>query len=177
MLALADYLFYFLGLLAFFSAIGVITAQNPIYSALYLAVTMLGIAGLFVNLDAWFVAGVQLIVYAGAVLVLFVMVIMLFDLKTEVQAFSRGLVSGFLKLVAAGVILGLVAGSIYMSAETIFAPPPAEPGKMTDITKLLANTLFTKYIFAFEVMGLLLLVIAVGAVTLSRISGGTHADN
>ncbi|MCM2281160.1 MAG: NADH-quinone oxidoreductase subunit J [Bdellovibrionaceae bacterium] len=177
MLELADYTFYFLAALVLISGIAVITAQNPIFSALWLALTMIGVAGIFVSLDAWFVAGVQLIVYAGAVMVLFVMVIMLFDLRHEIHAFSRGILSGFLKLASAGIVLGLIVGTVYRSAETVFAPPPVETDKMADVTKALANTLFTKYIFSFEVIGVLLLVIAIGAVTLSRIRGGTHASH
>jgi NADH-quinone oxidoreductase subunit J len=177
MLALADYVFYFLASVTFVSAVGVISAQNPIFSALWLALSMVGVAAIFISLDAWFVAGVQLIVYAGAVMVLFTMVIMLFDLKKEINVFTRGALSGFLKLAAAGMTLGLIAGSIYMSAETVFAPPPAETEKMADVTKQLANTIFTKYIFSFEVIGVLLLVIAIGAVTLSRVSGGSHAND
>lgn len=175
MLELADYTFYFLALVTLVSGIAVITARNPIFSALWLALAMTAVAGIFVSLEAWFVAGVQLIVYAGAVMVLFVMVIMLFDLRHELHAFSRGALSGFLKLASAGLLLGLVAGAIYYSAETVFAPPPVETEKMGDVTKALANTLFTKYLFSFEVIGILLLVIAIGAVTLSRIQGGTHA--
>lgn len=177
MLELADYTFYFLALVTLISGVAVITSQNPIYSALWLAVTMISVAGIFVSLEAWFVAGVQLIVYAGAVMVLFVMVIMLFDIRTEVNAFSRGAVSGFVKLASAGVLLGLIVGSVYKSAETVFTPPPAAVENSGDVSKALANTLFTKYIFSFEVIGVLLLVIAIGAVTLSRIQGGTHAKH
>lgn len=177
MLELTDYIFYFLALLTLIGGIAVITTQNPIYSALWLALTMVSVAGVFVSLDAWFVAGVQLIVYAGAVMVLFVMVIMLFDIRHETHAFSRGMVSGFLKLASAGILLGLIGGSIYKSAETVFTPPPAELEKSADVTKALANTLFTKYVFSFEVIGVLLLVIAIGAVTLSRVQGGTHAKH
>ncbi len=177
MLVLADYLFYLLAVLGFISAVGVISVQNPIYSALFLAVTMVSLGGIFVTLDAWFLAGVQLIVYAGAVMVLFVIVLMLFDLRAEVQAFSSGVVSGFLKLVSAGMILGLlITGPIYLSADMVLSPPPIETEKMADVTRALANTLFSKYVFGFEVIGVLLLVIAVGAVTLSRIAGGTHAE-
>ena len=180
MLDLHDFLFYFLATFALMCAIGVIVSQNPIFCSLFLAATMVGISGIFVTLDAWFVAGVQLIVYAGAVMVLFVMVLMLFDLKHEIEAFSRGLISGVLKLVTAGVILGLILGSVMMSAEAIFNPDPVPltgaSGAPLDVTRALANTLFTKYLFGFEVIGFLLLVIAIGAVALSRIAGGTHAE-
>jgi NADH-quinone oxidoreductase subunit J len=180
MLALADYMFYFLALLTLGAGLGVLLLGNPLYAALSLALSMCGVALLFVSLDAWFLAGVQLIVYAGAVMVLFVMVIMLFNIPAEKQAFSRGTVSGFFKLASGGVLLGLIAGSIYMSAETVFAPPPAAQAageKLGDITQQLSDALFTRYVFGFEVIGALLLMIAVGAVALSRIPGGTHAND
>lgn len=177
MLMLSDYVFYFLGLFTFICAAGVVTTQNPIYSAFYLVLSMVGISGLFVTLDATFVAGVQLIVYAGAVLVLFVMVLMLFDLKHELPTYSKGMLSGFFKLVSAGVLLGLLAGSVYMSSELILGAPPADKIVGVDHTKALGHLLFTKYLFAFELIGALLLIIAIGAVALSRISGGTHADS
>lgn len=179
MLDLHDFLFYFIATFSLMCAIGVIVSANPIFASLFLAGAMVGISGIFVTLDAWFVAGVQLIVYAGAVMVLFVMVLMLFDLKHEVEAFSRGLISGVLKLVTAGVILGLILGSVMMSAEAIFNPDPmpltGAGGAPIDVTRALAQSLFTKYLFGFEVIGFLLLVIAIGAVALSRIAGGTHA--
>lgn len=177
MLALSDYIFYFLAFVTFLSACGVILIQNPIYSALFLAISMIAVSAIFVTLDAVFVAGVQLIVYAGAVMVLFVMVLMLFDLKNEVEAFSKGVISGALKLASIGVILGLILGSIYMSADMVFNNQAAPIGANVDPVKGLSQALFVNYIFAFEVIGALLLVVAIGAVTLSRIRGGTHADD
>lgn len=177
MLALSDYIFYFLAFITFFSACGVILVQSPIYSALFLAAAMIAVSAVFVTLDAVFLAGVQLIVYAGAVMVLFVMVLMLFDLKHEVEVFSRGVMSGALKLASVGVILGLILGSVYMSAEMVFnnqAPPLVAN---LDPVRGLSQLLFGNYIFAFEIIGALLLVIAIGAVTLSRVKGGTHADD
>ncbi len=179
MLAANDYLFYILALITFFSGVGVIVAQNPIYSAFSLALTMVAIAGIFVTLNAAFIAGVQLIVYAGAVMVLFVMVLMLFDLKHEMKTFSKGLVSNIFKLGSAGVLLGMLLIYIWysFSADPGFKPVPIDPAKTMDATKELSIALFTKYLFAFEAIGALLLIIAVGAVTLSRIQGGTHADS
>jgi NADH-quinone oxidoreductase subunit J len=176
MLALNDVLFYLLAFLTVGSGIGVIAAQNPIYCALFLALGMAGVAGVFVSLNALFVAGVQLIVYAGAVMVLFVMVLMLFDLKHEAEAFSKGLISGALKLISAGVILGLITGSVYMSTEAVMSGAQAVE-KAGDPTRALAEAIFTKYLFGFEAIGALLLIVAIGAVALSRISGGTHADS
>lgn len=170
-------LFFILAILTVGAALTVILASNPIFCALALALTMISVAGIFASLNAWFVAGVQLIVYAGAVMVLFVMVLMLFDLKDEVRAFSRGIVSGFLKIASVAVIGGVIAAAIWMSTETIFSSAPSiAQGNATLATKQLADLLFKKYLFSFEAMGALLLIIAIGAVALSRIEGGTHAD-
>ena len=180
-MAVNDFLFYVLALVALGCGAGVILVQSPIYSSLYLALSMIGVAGIFVTLDAYFVAGVQLIVYAGAVMVLFVMVLMLFDLKHDMEAFSSGVISGALKLVSIGAILGLIVGSVYMSTEIatggVATDKSDKVAAMIDPTKALAELIFTKYLFAFEAIGALLLIIAVGAVTLSRIAGGTHADS
>lgn len=179
MLLANDYLFYILGAITLFCGTGVIVAQNPIYSAFLLAGTMVSIAGLFVTLNAYFIAGVQLIVYAGAVMVLFVMVLMLFDLKHEMKTFSKGLVANGFKLASCGVLLGMLLIYIWytFSSDPGFRPVPGEPAKVMDTTKELSFALFTRYIFGFEVIGALLLIIAIGAVTLSRITGGTHADH
>lgn len=174
-----DLVFYVLALVCFVFGAGVILFQNPIYSALSLALTMISIAGIFVTLNAYFIAGVQLIVYAGAVMVLFVMVLMLFDLKHEMKTFSKGLVANVFKLASAGVLLGMLLIYIWysFSSDPGFKPLPTDPAKTMETTKELSQILFTRYLFAFEAIGVLLLIIAVGAVTLSRISGGTHADS
>lgn len=178
MLTSTDLLFYILGAISLICGIGVIVARNPIYSAFYLAATMIGIAGIFVTLNAFFIAGVQLIVYAGAVMVLFVMVLMLFDLKHEMPVFSRGTISNVFKIASCGVLLGMLLMYIgyTFSVDPSFKPVSTDPAKAMDMVKSLSTALFTRYVFAFEVIGALLLIIAVGAVTLSRIAGGTHAD-
>lgn len=179
MLTANDVLFYILAAITLFCGAGVVVVQNPIYSALYLAGTMISIAGLFVTLNAFFIAGVQLIVYAGAVMVLFVMVLMLFDLKHEIKTFSRGLISNVLKLASCGVLLGMLLIYIWytFSSDPGFKPLSNDPVKAMEATKELSVALFTRYIFGFEIIGALLLVVAIGAVTLSRINGGTHADS
>lgn len=173
-------LFWFLALIMFFSAVAVVTFANPIFSALSLVMTMITAAALFATLNAFFIAGVQLIVYAGAVTVLFVMVIMLFDLKQEVKAFSKGIFSGGIKLVSAGIFAGLLVGAIYMSSDLFNKIPPKSivlnPNGIAS-TKVIGKLLFTQYLFEFEILGLLLLVIAIGAVALARSKGGTHAKS
>jgi NADH-quinone oxidoreductase subunit J len=95
------------------------------------------------------------------------------------KTFSKGLVSNIFKLGSAGVLLGMLLIYIWysFSADPGFKPVPIDPAKTMDATKELSVALFTKYLFAFEAIGALLLIIAVGAVTLSRIQGGTHADS
>lgn len=169
------FLFWFLAIVTVASALSVVLITNPIYSALCLAMTMVSVAAIFVTLQAYFLAGVQLIVYAGAVMVLFVMVLMLFDLKNELQAFGRGKIIGAIKIAGVGILSGLIVGAIANSdANTMFAAKEAIAAP-TDTTRELAENLFYKNVFGFEALGVLLLVIAVGAVALSRSKGGTHA--
>jgi NADH-quinone oxidoreductase subunit J len=168
-------LFWILAIVTAVSAITVVLITNPIYSALALAMSMIGVSALFVTLNAYFIAGVQLIVYAGAVMVLFVMVLMLFDLKTELQAFTRGKISGALKIASIGMLAGLVIGAIYMSSSSLIHAN-ADVLAPQDQTKALGKLLFSQYLFGFESLGVLLLVVAVGCVALARSRGGTH-DN
>ena len=167
--------FYSLALFLIFFAYRTITVPNPIHSALYLALTMIGLAACFFNLGAHFIAGVQMIVYAGAVMVLFVMVLMLFDLKAELKAFSKGLISGALKVMSAALLAGLALGAANSSIALQEVEGRLAPG--FDGTKQLGILLYTKYLFAFEVLGVLLLVVAVGVVAVSRMKGGTHAQH
>jgi NADH-quinone oxidoreductase subunit J len=164
--SLAFYLVYF--------AYKTITVPNPIHSALYLVLTMIGIAAEFFNLGAQFIAGVQMIVYAGAVMVLFVMVLMLFDLKAELRSFSRGLFSGMFKVMAAAMLAGLAIGATNTSTALLETPSEV---KGIDVTRQLGILLYTKYLYAFEALGILLLVVAVGVVAVSRMKGGTHAQH
>lgn len=169
-------LFWLLTILTVAGALTVVLVTNPIYCALSLAMTMVGVAALFVTLNAYFLAGVQLIVYAGAVMVLFVMVLMLFDLKHELHAFTRGRISGAVKLACVGMFSGLIVGAILMSAKRLSDAPAAQTAAVSgDTTKQLGQLLFSQYLFGFEALGVLLLIVAVGAVALSRSKGGTHA--
>jgi NADH-quinone oxidoreductase subunit J len=167
--------FYTLALFLIFFAYKTISVPNPIHSALYLVLTMIGLACAFYGLGAHFIAGVQMIVYAGAVMVLFVMVLMLFDLKAEVRAFSRGLLSGGLKVMASALLAGFALGAANSSVSILDASE--NPAPQVDVTKQLGVLLYTKYLYAFEALGILLLVVAVGVVAVSRMKGGTHAQH
>jgi NADH-quinone oxidoreductase subunit J len=168
-------LFYGFSTFIVFFALLVLLSANPIVAALALAAAMVGVAGVFFALGAHFIAAVQVTVYAGAVMVLFVIVLMLFDLKKE-EIVSSSIVR-FFKISVVGLILGLITGAVTMSgfdgSTQIFVQNPAD----VTPTKKLAVLLFDKYLFAFEVLGVLLLVIAIGVVSVSRIKGGTHAKS
>ena len=173
------FLFWFLALVTIISGLSVVLMSNPIYSALSLAMTMVGVSALFVTLNAYFLAGVQLIVYAGAVMVLFVMVLMLFDLKHELQAFTRGRITGALKIGSVGILAGLIVGAVTLGTQVIkkteVTTEAANQAVTLDSTRALAENLFLKNVFGFEALGVVLLVIAIGTVALSRSKGGTHA--
>lgn len=170
--------FYVFAALLIYFAFKVVTSTNPLHCALYLVLTMLGLAAAYFNLNAQFIAGVQVIVYAGAVMVLFVMVLMLFDLQQELRAFAKGLVSGSLKLISAAVLAGVLVNAASQAIGTL------EPNQKTAtlaassaITRDLSLLLYTKYMVIFQVLGVLLLVVAVGVVAVSRVRGGTHASH
>jgi len=171
------FLFWFLAILTLAGGLTTVLVTNPIYSALALAFAMIGVSALFVTLNAYFLAGVQLIVYAGAVTVLFVMVLMMFDLKHEITAFTRGKFTGLVKSGTVALLAGILVGAIAMTSDLFLkisgTPEVALGGG--DGTKELGKILFSKYIFGFEALGILLLIVAIGAVALARSKGGTHA--
>ncbi|MGH7813807.1 MAG: NADH-quinone oxidoreductase subunit J family protein [Candidatus Binataceae bacterium] len=154
----------FFGVLAVASALGVIVQRNPVHSLLSLIVTLVAIAGLFIAENAVVVGLLQIIVYAGAIMVLFLFVIWLLNLQTETGS------SGHLGLKLAGAIgAAALAAELYL----LLAPPHfqlaagAQPAGYGSIDSL-AQKLFTDYLFAFEAASILLLVAVAGAVAMAR---------
>jgi NADH-quinone oxidoreductase subunit J len=173
---LSTFVFYFLSAIIVAFACAVVLVPNPIYAALSLAMCMVSLGFLFFHMEAYFIAGVQLIVYAGAVMVLFVMVLMLFDLKKEVEAVSDNALNLFIKMCCGILFAAGVFTAIRLSISGFQEKKPVMTAlEQIQTTKNLAQTLFTKYVFAFELLGVLLLVIAIGVVAVSRTKGGTHA--
>jgi NADH-quinone oxidoreductase subunit J len=163
---LADILFYvfaFLTLVFGFLVVANPFSRNPVTSAMFLVLTIASLAGLFVLLHAFFLAAVQVLVYAGAVMVLFLFVIMLLDLKAAERQKIRkaAIVAG---VVAAGAILALFLQSLKAVAPLETAASPAVEGG----TKPLGHLLFGNYVLPFEIVSLLLLVAMVGVVLLSK---------
>lgn len=147
------------------SALGVILARQPVYAVLSLVAALFAMAALFILLGAFFVAAIQVLVYAGAILVLFLFVIMLLDLTPEAihrtrQATLRavGILLGVLFLLKLGQALRSLSDSpMPMNA-------PLQPGTTAEIGKLL----FTTYALPFEVASVLVLVGIIGAVVLAK---------
>ena len=137
-------------------------SRSPVTSAMFLVLTIVSLAGLFVLLHAFFLAAVQVLVYAGAVMVLFLFVIMLLDLKEEARRKFKafGVVTG---LVSVGALAALALKTIWTSGVGQGLDPQTEGA-----TRSLGGMLFTQYLLPFEIVSVLLLVAMVGVVLLSK---------
>jgi NADH-quinone oxidoreductase subunit J len=230
-----DILFHSFAIIAVISAFFVIFVSNPIYSALFLALTMSVLGAIFFTLQAYFIAVAQITVYAGAVMVLFTMVIMLFDLKKSHEDIFKFSPVALAKILSSALLCGFLMGTSWLALSastvnpaTILAPdlkpkdlekgsalpaptqnvtedanpdedltaaeaghfveqkdqpekvkPEMKAAAVTPVeefgsTASLSRRLFTKYVFAFEAVSLLLLVAIVGVVALAKSKGGTH---
>jgi len=161
-------LFYVFGSLAVISALLVITRHNVVHSAMALAVTLLSVAGIFLTLQAEFLAGVQVIVYVGGILVLFVFVIMLISVNRAIteRQFNR---QWMLATLTASVLIIEFAYVIYQGKDSFRLPPAVAPTiPVAGNTELVGTALYTNYLLPFEIASILLLVAIVGAVMLSK---------
>ena len=159
------FFFYLLSALALVSAILVITRKNPVHSALSLIFTLLSLAGLYLMLYAPFVAGVQIILYAGGIMVLFLFVIMLVSIEKAQRedAFNKQWHIGVLACAALGALFAYV----YLKGSAIFPQTTAALPEQSN-TQQVATLLFRNYLLPFEVASILLLVAIVGAVVMAK---------
>ena len=159
------FFFYFLSGITLVSGIFVITRKSPVHSALALILGLLSQAGLYLMLYAPFVAGVQIILYAGGIMVLFLFVIMLVNIERTVKErqFNRIWPAGVLAAVA---LLGLFV-SVYVKGKNLF-PEPRLPLAEANNTQEIGVMLYGNYMFAFEIASLLLLVAILGAVIMAK---------
>ncbi len=168
MSALGIGLFWLAALLAVAGALGTVAAKSAIRSAMSLLVTILGIAGLYVTLSAQLLAAIQLIVYAGAVVVLFVFVIMLVGGRGTEGAGrddtrqTRTVAAALFALVSAGALVLVARAGI--GGPHVFDRPRPEFGSVYAV----GQALFTDGVFAFELVGVLLLVAIVGVMAIAR---------
>ena len=157
------YLFAFLTLLCGVLVIANPFTRNPVTSAMFLVLAIVSLAGLFIQLHAFFLAAVQVLVYAGAVMVLFVFVIMLLDLKAEERRRIKPVMAGLATVAVAMIALAMIR-TIKQSAVGFSLQTPVVEGS----TDQIGRKLFTQFALPFEVLSLLLLVAMIGAVLLSK---------
>jgi NADH-quinone oxidoreductase subunit J len=157
-------IFFVLALIAILGAISLIVQKHPIHSALSLIVVMVALAGLYLLLGAEFVAAVQIIVYGGAIMVLFVFVIMLLNAGIEERtSFSKLATLAGLPLTIA--LLGFIAAAVARSADTVQA---ATQTGSTAPTKQIAGLLFQEFVYPFELTSFLILIAILGAIVLAQ---------
>jgi NADH-quinone oxidoreductase subunit J len=161
-------LFWLLAVIALIAAASMIIQRNPVHSALFLIITLLCLAGLFLLLSAHFLAVIQIIVYAGAIMVLFLFVIMLLDIRRVEAAPSRvklqkslGILLGVIFLLEA--LLVLRSGAINDMAAAV-PPPPPDFGTAV----ALGRALLTSYVFPLQLAAVLLFIALIGAIVLSK---------
>lgn len=191
-----SYLFWFFATLMLIGGAAVIAFRNPVSSALSVVVCFVGLAGLFVGLSAFFVGVIQILVYTGAVMVLFLFIIMLLDLKDEEKRtgsylpIGAGLALATLFVMQLVGILSRMPNKVApaLNAETLAAASKSlvdthtlaanskialtlNQGTLPDV-HLIGHTLFTQYNMPLQILGVLLLVATVGAVVLSKKQAG-----
>lgn len=161
---ITKYLFYFLAVLVIFSALMVVFSKNPVHSVLYLIVTFFGIAGHYFLLNAQFLAAVHVIVYAGAIMVLFLYVIMMLNLNKEVEPHKPVWIR-FAAVIAGGLLMITLVGSL-KGAEVIMKASPENTN--IGLVENLGKTLFGPFLLPFEISSVLFLAAMVGAVMLGK---------
>jgi len=170
---IGEFLFILFAVMAIGGALAMVASRNPVASLLFLVVTLFALSGIFVLLDAHFLAALQVIVYAGAIMVLFLFVIMLLNLghatRSDIRGWAGRIVAGvvgaaflsaLILLVARGQQTEMASG---MGRETLQAMLRANGA-----VGIVAQPLFREYLVPFEITSLLLLVAMVGAIVLAR---------
>jgi len=167
----ASLAFYLFSFIAVISALNVILQKNPVHSVLWLILCFFNAAGLFVLLGAEFIAMILIVVYVGAVAVLFLFVVMMLDINVTIIR------EGFLKYLPAGALIGLILlfELVTVIGSWVFSPAAGglRVAKTPDIlithnTEALGNILYTDYAYLFQAAGLILLVAMVGSIVLTH---------
>lgn len=148
---------------AIIGALNLLLRRHLLHSALSLLVTMGALTGLYVMLGAYFIAVIQVIIYAGAVLVLFLFAIMLLNVRAEEARLDR---RPYLKWLAIPFAAGLIGQIFYVLR--LFRANPAPVGAETGLTEAVGRKLFTTYLLPFEATSILILVAIIGAMVLAK---------
>ncbi len=172
-------IFYIFGAMLLLSATMVVVIKNPIHAALFLVLSFFSSAAIWLLLHAEFLAIALVLVYVGAVMVLFLFVVMMLDINISTlrdgfaRYFPLGIIIAFLMVVT----MGMIVGSDYFLTDTY---TKIETSNSTSNTKLLGYTIYTNYLYQFEIAGVILLVAIIAAISLSmsklKITKSTHPD-
>ncbi len=159
-------IFLIFALLAVASSLMVVMHRNPVYSTMSLVVTLFSVAVLFVLLGAPFIAAIQILVYTGAIVVLFLFVVMLLNITREESSASQQKVQMGGALLGA-LLFGGVLALVFWSTQKSMAPAPAITEELVSM-KALAREMFGDFLLPFEIVGMLLLVAVIGATVVAR---------
>jgi len=163
----SQYLFYFFSALAAYSAIMVLLSRKPIHSVLYLTLAFFAIAAHFILLNAQFLAIVNIIVYAGAIMVLFLFTVMLLNLNVEAEQHKSAIIKITAVLTGCLLLLVMTAALRHMDLKVMQDPTTTQIG----LVKNLGKVLFRDFLLPFEVTSILFLSAMVGAVLLGKKTG------
>ena len=161
-----EILFWFLSALSLFSALMVLASKNPVHSVLWLIVVFFAISGHYILLNAQFLAIVNLIVYAGAIMVLFLFVIMLMNLNNSTEPQKNSLIK-FAGVIAGGLLLVVMISAVRSAGEIGRSQATMNEGDIGLIENL-GKVLFTEYVVPFEISSVLFLSAMVGAVVIGK---------
>jgi NADH-quinone oxidoreductase subunit J len=155
--------FFVLAAVAVLGAVSLILQREPIHSALSLIVVMVALAGLYLLMGAEFVAAVQIIVYGGAIMVLFIFVIMLLNAGEEERT-NLSRLAYYAGIPLAVAVTGLIAAAMVSSSAAL----PARAAETLTSTRTLSTLLFTEFVYPFELTSFLILVAILGAIVLAQ---------
>ncbi len=162
-------LFYGLAAIMVVSSLMVILRKNPVHSALFLVLTFLCLAVLYLLLNAQFIAAIQVIVYAGAIMVLFIFVIMLLNLESEVSSKSGHGLQKFWAMVISIVLaisfVSIMTVKVFTGEKGIFSPETVNAAGNSEV---IGRLLFTEFLLPFEITSVLLLAAIIGAIVLAK---------
>jgi|FaiFalFF_MnMetaG_3_1042247.scaffolds.fasta_scaffold00095_17 NADH-quinone oxidoreductase subunit J len=156
-------LFVIFAVTAIGAALNVLVRRHPLHSALALLVVLGALTGLYVLLGAYFLAVIQVVIYAGAVLVLFLFVIMLLNVRAEEARIER---RPYLRWLA--IPFAALLGMEIISLVRVFEENPSPSGTSVGVTEAIGRELLTTYLLPFEVTSILILIAVLGAVVLAR---------
>lgn len=165
-----EILFWFLTVMALSCALGVILSRNPVNSVLFLIATFFAISGHYILMNAQFLAIVNIIVYAGAIMVLFLFVIMLMNLNADTEPQKNRLIQ-MAGVISGGALFLVVLAALRTSSENVLEQTSTDIG----LIKNLGKTLFTQFVLPFEISSVLFLSAMIGAVVIGKKEEGQTA--